>query len=107
MIGAFLGGVLLTVSLFDTTINTQIFNFWVKEDLIPHLPPQSVVILDNASFHKSPEMKKTLEKSGHTLLYLPTYSPDLNPIEHKWAQAKSIRRKNQCDILSLFTNFKM
>ncbi|WP_420836490.1 transposase [Candidatus Fukatsuia symbiotica] len=36
------------------------------------------------------------------LEYLPTYSPDLNPIEHKWAQAKALRRKRQCDIDTLF-----
>lgn len=40
--------------------------------------------------------------NGHILEYLPTYSPDLNPIEHKWAEAKAIRRKIQCSIDELF-----
>ena len=101
-IGALLGGLLLTVSLFDTTINTPIFDAWVKEDLMPKLPPHSVVILDNATFHKGKAMKKALDQAGHTLLYLPTYSPDLNPIEHKWAQAKALRRKRKCSIENLF-----
>lgn len=101
-IGALLRGVLLTVSLFETTINTNIFDTWMEEDLIPKLPSQSVVIMDNASFHKGEKMKTALEKAGHTLLYLPPYSPDLNPIEHKWAQAKSLRRKHKCDLFSLF-----
>lgn len=102
VIGALCAGVLLTVNLFQTTINTVIFNAWVQQDLTPKLPPKSVVVMDNASFHKSKDMAKTLKDAGHTLLYLPTYSPDLNPIEKKWAQAKSIRRKTQCSIKNLF-----
>ncbi|NDE11823.1 MAG: IS630 family transposase, partial [Chitinophagia bacterium] len=93
VIGALLLGVLLTVSLFQANINTSIFNAWVIEDLIPKLPPQSVVIMDNASFHKGALMKKAIEDAGHALLYLPPYSPDLNPIEKKWSQAKSIRKR--------------
>lgn len=101
-IGALLGGILLTVSLFETTINTVIFNQWVLQDLIPKLPHESVVVLDNATFHKGVEMINALEFLGHTVLYLPPYSPDLNPIEKKWAQAKSRRRKLQCHIEELF-----
>ena len=102
VIGALLGGCLLTMSLFETTINTVIFNQWVLQDLIPKLPPESVVILDNATFHKGQEMINTLESVGHTILYLPPYLPDLNPIEKKWAQAKSRRRKLQCPVEKLF-----
>lgn len=102
VIGALCAGVLLTVNLFHSNINMQVFNGWVTQDLIPKLPPDSVVIMDNASFHKSKDMAKALTDSGHTLLYLPTYSPDLNPIEKKWAHAKSIRRKLQCSIEDLF-----
>ena len=47
-------------------------------------------------------MQEEIEDNGHFLEYLPPYSPDLNPIEHKWAQAKSKRRKYQCDIDTLF-----
>lgn len=102
VIGALAVGVLLTVTLFHTTINTAIFDAWVEQDLVPKLPPQSEVIIDNTTFHKGESMKKALAQAGHTLLYLPPYSPDLNPIEKKWAQAKAVRRKYQCDIPSLF-----
>lgn len=102
VIGALLLGVLLTVSLFKTNINTEIFTRWVTQDLIPKLPPHSVVILDNASFHKGALMKKSVADAGHTLLYLPSYSPELNPIEKKWAQAKAIRRKVGGSIEALF-----
>ena len=94
VIGALLGSVLLTVSLFQTTVNTAVFNAWVIQDLIPKLPVSSVVVMDNATFHKGADRVKALESAGHTLLYLPPDSPDLNPIEHKWAQMKALRQKN-------------
>ncbi len=72
------------------------------QDLIPKLPPKSIIIMDNASFHKGVSMKKAIEDAGHTLLYLPPYSPDLNPIEKKWAQAKAIRRRVGGSIEELF-----
>ena len=102
VIGALLAGALLTVSLFETTINTDIFTAWIKQDLVPKLPQSSVVIMDNAAFHKNQSVKKALEQAGHILLFLPPYSPDLNEIEHKWGEAKSKRRKTQISILDLF-----
>ncbi len=107
VIGALLGTFLLTVTLFHDAINTEIFNKWIEDDLIPKLPPSSVVIMDNASFHKGEAMRRALAEAGHTLLYLPTYSPDFNPIEKKWAQSKSIRRKFGCSIERLFRDFNI
>ena len=102
VIGALLAGALLTVSLFETTINTDIFTAWIKQDLLPKLPQSSVVIMDNAAFHKNQSIKKALHNAGHILLFLPPYSPDLNEIEHKWGEAKSKRRKTQLPIHDLF-----
>ena len=107
VIGALLNGALLTVSMFTSSINTEIFNAWIAQDLVPKLPPQSVIIMDNASFHKGASMVQFIENSGHTLLYLPPYSPDLNPIEQKWAQAKALRRKEQCHIHDLFLHYNL
>jgi hypothetical protein len=101
-IGALLRGVLLTISLFQTTVDTLVFNTWVTQNLISKLPERSIIVMDNATFHKSIEMQQLLKDKGHTLLYLPPYSPDLNPIEHKWAQAKAHRRKKQCTLEDLF-----
>ena len=105
VIGALQGNNLLTVSIFECNINTPVFNGWVKEDLIPKLPQKSVIVLDNAAFHKSPVLKNMVEEAGHKLEYLPAYSPDLNPIEPKWFQAKSRKRKYQCDIDTLFQKY--
>lgn len=101
-IGALIAGMLLTVVLLTGTVNTQIFTCWVREDLLPKLPPNSVIVMDNASFHKGEEMQQLIADAGHELLYLPPYSPDLNHIEPKWAQAKKIRQTKQCSIDDLF-----
>jgi transposase len=107
VIGALLAGSLLTISLFQTTINTDIFTGWIEQDLIPKLPPNSVVVMDNAAFHKGDAMKQSLQNAGHTLLYLPPYSPDYNPIEKKWAQAKAVRRRVGGTIEALFQNYEL
>ncbi len=85
VIGALLGDSLLTVSLFEGTMNTATFESWLEQDLLPKLPPQSVVIMDNAAFHKKITTQEMIIQAGHTLEFLPAYSPELNPIEHKWA----------------------
>ena len=102
VIGALRDNQLLTVSLFEGTINAATFNSWIEQDLLPKLPQKSVVIMDNAAFHKDKEMQEQLIKAGMILEYLPPYSPDLNPIELKWAQAKTLRRTLGCSIDELF-----
>lgn len=102
VIGALIGATLLAVGLLAGSVNTTVFTCWVADFLLPNLPNGSVIILDNAAFHKGKEMQKMIEEAGHTLLYLPPYSPDLNPIEKKWAQAKQIRRTTNCSIDHLF-----
>jgi len=63
--------------------------------------------MDNATFHKSPFVEKALTAEGHQLLYLPPYSPDLNLIEKKWAQAKKRRRKTGNSLDELFLTEKL
>ncbi|WP_230389715.1 IS630 family transposase [Piscirickettsia salmonis] len=102
VIGALLGKLLLTASLFTGSINSDVFYAWLVKDLLPKLPAHSVIVMDNARFHKRSDMIEAIEEQGHTLEYLPSYSPDLNPIERKWAEAKAIRRKYHCSIEDLF-----
>jgi transposase len=104
VIGALIEKDLLVADLFQSNINTTIFSNWIQEKLIPKLPNHSVIVMDNASFHKGAAMKKSIEEAGHVLMYLPPYSPDLNPIEHKWAEKKAERRRTQVDIEELFKN---
>ena len=65
----------------------------LKEILLPNLPKTSYIIMDNATFHKGEEIDNIIKSAGINLIYLSTYSPDLNPIEKKWAQVKSYYRK--------------
>lgn len=66
-------------------IDPNVFNTCVETILIPDLPPNSIVVMDNAALHKGNKTRQLLMGHGHTIEFLPTYSPDLNPIEHKWA----------------------
>lgn len=78
---------------FEWSTNTEIFNMWIKECLSTEIKPWDVIIMDNASFHKSEMTRILIEKRGARLLYLPPYSPDLNPIENYWAILKLYVRK--------------
>ena len=99
---------MLTASLFDANINADIFHGWLTQDLIPKLSPGATLVMEfegkendpgdrfppkNAAFHKRSDIEHAVKDAGHDLKFLPPYSPDLNPIEPKWAQAKAIRRK--------------
>ncbi len=88
-IAAKCGSTILAPFCFKGTCNTDLFNFWLETFLVPTLKPGQVVILDNATFHKSQRTKDIIEKAGCSLLFLPPYSPDLNPIETFWANFKA------------------
>jgi transposase len=105
VIGALYNQALLTTCLFECNIDGDIFHQWVCEDLLPKLSEGTVVIMDNATFHKRQDTQQLLEKAGMVLEYLPVYSPDLNPIEQKWAQAKAIRRRERCSTYDLFSRY--
>ena len=102
VIGALLGTMLISLSLFACNVDSDVFHGWVVGDLLLHAPKGSVIVMDNATFHKREDTRQAIIDAGHTLEFLPPYSPDLNPIEHKWAQAKSMRRRLKCDVHELF-----
>jgi len=101
VIAALFNGKFLSPMCFQGTCDTILFNIWLKKVLLPNLKPGQVLILDNASFHKSLETKKLVEKAGCKILFLPPYSPDLNPIEKFWANMK----KRMRDLLPKLQNF--
>ncbi|WGJ62749.1 IS630 family transposase [Wolbachia endosymbiont of Frankliniella intonsa] len=67
----------------------EVFNILLEKMLLPKLPLGTTIVMDNATFHKTTKTKSLIESFGFHVLYLPTYSPDLNPIEHCWHTIKS------------------
>jgi len=74
--------------VFNGSCNTDLFNNWVEHFLIKELKAGQVVVMDNAAFHKSARTKELIESVGCRIIFLPPYSPDLNPIEKFWANMK-------------------
>jgi transposase len=79
--------------VLDGPINRKAFETYVEKVLAPELTPGDVVIMDNLSSHKGPRVREMIQAAGATLLYLPPYSPDFNPIENAFAKLKAHLRK--------------
>ena len=79
--------------VIDGAMNGEIFRAYVEQILAPTLRPGDLVILDNLGSHKVAGVREAIEAKGARLLYLPPYSPDLNPIEQAFAKLKSLLRK--------------
>jgi transposase len=79
--------------VLDGPIDGAWFLAYVQQVLCPTLRPGDIVIIDNLGSHKSPAVRKAIETCQASLLYLPAYSPDLNPIEMAFSKLKAILRK--------------
>ena len=76
----------------DQAVNGDTFEAFVAQVLTPVLTPGDVVVMDNLSSHKGPAIRKQIEEAGATVLFLPPYSPDLNPIELAFSKLKHLLR---------------
>ncbi len=92
LISARQGKRLLAPILFEGNTNAVLFNYWLQSHLFKELAQGSTIIMDNATFHKTAATKQLIEQAGHTLLFLPPYSPDFNPIEQDFAIMKRRRQ---------------
>jgi len=79
--------------VIDGAINREAFETYVEKVLVPELRRDDVVIMDNLSSHKGAKVRAMIEAAGAQLLYLPSYSPDFNPIELAFAKLKALLRK--------------
>jgi len=93
VLGAFdVEGMVATTSRLGAMTRAD-FERFLQKDLLPCLLPGSVLVLDNASIHKGGQIECLVQQAGCHVLYLPPYSPDLNPIELAWAFVKRLVRK--------------
>lgn len=81
--------------LFDGPINGEAFLAYVQTFLVPTLKPGDVVIMDNLGSHRGKQVRRAIRQAGARLLFLPKYSPDLNPIEQVFSKLKHMLRKAQ------------
>jgi transposase len=79
--------------VLDGPINGARFAAYVEQFLVPTLKPGDIVILDNLGSHKGQAIRRAIRAAGAKLLFLPPYSPDLNPIEQVFAKLKTLLRK--------------
>jgi transposase len=86
-----LSGMIATMTIEEAT-DADIFLAYVEQVLCPALKPGDVVVMDNLSSHKVAGVRPCIENAGAELLYLPPYSPDMNPIEKAWAKLKQCLR---------------
>jgi transposase len=77
----------------DGAINGEIFLAYVQQHLAPALKPGDIVIMDNLSSHKVAGVQEAIEAAGASLMFLPPYSPDFNPIEQVFSKLKALLRK--------------
>jgi transposase len=93
----FVGGLTLAgfvaPMLLDGPMDGEVFRAWCEQMLAPVLRPHHIVVMDNLAAHKVDGIRQAIEACGATLLYLPPYSPDLNPIENAFAKLKAHVRK--------------
>lgn len=79
--------------VFEGALNGDIFRAYITRLLVPSLKEGDVVIMDNLSSHKVEGIVEAIEAVGASVMFLPPYSPDLNPIELMWSKIKAILRK--------------
>ncbi len=91
----------------DGPTDTEVFQAYVREILCPALRPGDIVVMDNLSPHKNPQTLALIRAANATPLFLPAYSPDLNPIEMMWSKVKALLRKAEArthpDLLQAIT----
>jgi transposase len=86
---------------YEGTTDSVLFECWFEKMLLESVPSGSVLVMDNASFHRKKKLAELAEKSQCIVLFLPPYSPDLNPIENFWAWLKQRLRS----VLQFHDNF--
>ena len=94
----------LHYTTFSGGTTVEKFKRYLETDLLPHLKDNSVLVMDNMKSHHAKAVKNLLDSFGVRYIYLPPYSPDLNPIEKLWSKVKSFLRKFKARTLDALPN---
>ncbi len=87
-VAAKMGNRILAPMQYNGTTDAPLFEFWFKQWLLPCLPEDIVIVMDNASFHSKDHLNSIAESYNRKIIFLPPYSPELNPIENFWHTLK-------------------
>jgi transposase len=98
IVAGYANGETIAECIYNCTTDGEVFNAWVEQSLVAALKPRQVILMDNGAFHKHPRTREAIEAAGCSLIFLPPYFPDPNPIEKFWANLKG----TLADILRLF-----
>jgi hypothetical protein len=79
IVAAQMGKQIVAPLQYEGTMDRDLFELWFQQCLLPALPEASVIVMDNASFHRKKQLIPLAEEAGHRLIFLPPYSPELNP----------------------------
>ena len=88
IIAAQMGDQIIAPMQYNGTTDAPLFEFWFEQWLLPYLPEDTVIVMDNASFHSKEHLNLIAEKYHRKIIFLPPYSPELNPIENFWHTLK-------------------
>jgi len=86
------GGKIVAPGEYKKSTDHRLFELWFREALLKEVRVGSVIVLDNATFHRKKTLFALAQKAGCSVIFLPPYSPDLNPIENEWANLKTFIR---------------
>jgi transposase len=93
IVAAQLGKTIIEPLQYSGTMDSALFEAWFETRLLPSIPINTLIVMDNATFHRKRRLVPLAEQAGVRLLFLPPYSPNLNPIEHFWGWLKRHLRK--------------
>jgi transposase len=94
LVAGLVNGRIVSGKLYKENTSYSLFEAWFSNELLPQMKKKSVIVLDNATFHRKAALRELAKKRKSHILFLPPYSPDLNPIEKKWANIKTYLKNN-------------
>jgi len=94
LVAGLVNGKIIAEKLYKENTSCVLFEAWFESELLPQIKKKSIIVLDNATFHRKKILRILAKRRKCHVIFLPPYSPDLNPIEKKWANTKKFLKNN-------------